>query len=266
MTDDQNQLTLPRPEAWIPSDDEARWAAATLSAQRYGREVTADDLKKAAEIMSLRRQGRGARAGKRGRRVTSPLEVERHRKALLDDKLIEAQGINAAREGEAVPDPVADPAGYLEAVDRKYPLKPTPEPASAPEPDEEWQSRADEPAPAPEGPLDPAYERLVRDHAERGLPEPDAISEAGRERMEAVIDADRDPLDDLDRDRRYAAKQVDALRQQERLVASLVARKQPVPEEALGVLSSHRSNIVSLVTKGLQAERGEYRALVERRP
>ena len=111
----------------VPTAEEARWAAATLNSRRYGREVTTDDMAKAAEIMARRRRAAGRLGGgqtHRRSRKSNPLETARHIDVLLNDKVAEAQGINDAREGAVVPPPEeAPPAPAPE---------PAPEPISAP--------------------------------------------------------------------------------------------------------------------------------------
>jgi hypothetical protein len=91
-----------------PTPEETRWASYVMNEQRHGREVSPEDRKHAGEIMGRARRASG-RTGGGSKPKASPLVVAQAIKD-IDVKVAEDQGINASREGEAVPAPAPEAA------------------------------------------------------------------------------------------------------------------------------------------------------------
>lgn len=88
-----------------PTPEETKWASFVMNEQRHKRPVSPEDRERAGQIMQRARHASG-KLGGGSKKKASPLVVAAAIKD-IDAKVAEAQGINASREGEAVPPPVA---------------------------------------------------------------------------------------------------------------------------------------------------------------
>lgn len=107
------EAPMAEPGETAPTPEETRWASFVMNEQRHGREVSPADRTQAGEIMRRARHATG-RTGGGSKPKASPLKVARAIKD-IDVKVAEAQGINASREGEAVPAPAPEAAPEPEA-------------------------------------------------------------------------------------------------------------------------------------------------------
>lgn len=117
---------MAEPVETAPTPEETRWASFVMNEQRHGREVSPADRTQAGEIMRRARHATG-RTGGGSKPKASPLKVARAIKD-AEQKVAEAQGINASREGEAVPAPAPEPEMAPETPPIATPVASEPEP------------------------------------------------------------------------------------------------------------------------------------------